>query len=98
MCSVLNASLLDLCATFLAHSLHNGILILSSCYVCHCRLYGSYESLKGGKTSEAMVDFTGGLVESFDLKKKEDTEGLFKKMTKFSKINSFMSCSIRYAS
>lgn len=59
------------------------------------RLYGSYEALKGGKTSEAMVDFTGGLVETIDFSKKEQTDKLFEKMLKFQKSNSFMSCSIR---
>ncbi len=57
------------------------------------RLYGGYESLKGGKTSEAMEDFTGGLVESFELK--DDIEGLFQKIEKSIKQSSLMSCSIK---
>lgn len=32
------------------------------------RMYGSFESLKGGSTLEAMEDFTGGMGEIFDLK------------------------------
>ena len=59
------------------------------------RLYGSYEALKGGKTSEALVDFTGGVVESVDLMKKEEAEDVKKRIVKSSKNSSFMSCSIR---
>uniref|UniRef100_UPI00398EA668 calpain-9 n=1 Tax=Pristiophorus japonicus TaxID=55135 RepID=UPI00398EA668 len=34
----------------------------------YAKMYGSYESLKGGSTLEAMEDFTGGMGETFDLK------------------------------
>ena len=57
------------------------------------RLYGGYESLKGGKTSEAMVDFTGGVVESFEFAKVDAS--LFNRIEKGSKKASLMSCSIR---
>ena len=56
------------------------------------RLYGGYEALKGGKTSEAMEDFTGGVVESTDLKKAGPE--LFNKIVKNVKRSSLMSCSI----
>ena len=60
--------------------------------VCVCRLYGGYEALKGGKTSEAMEDFTGGVVESFVLKDAGDE--LFARVSKAARVSSLMSCSI----
>ncbi|XP_023215295.1 calpain-B-like isoform X3 [Centruroides sculpturatus] len=35
----------------------------------YAKLHGSYESLKGGITSEAMEDFTGGLAEIYEMDK-----------------------------
>ena len=56
------------------------------------RLCGSYESLKGGQTSEAMVDFTGGANETFKLDKQP--RNFFKLMLKAQARQSLMCCSI----
>ena len=57
------------------------------------RLNGSYESLKGGQTSEAMEDFTGGVTETFQLREKTDKK-LFQIMLKAVARQSLMCCSI----
>lgn len=57
------------------------------------RLHGSYESLKGGSTSEAMEDFTGGVTEMFDMKQNVPAN-LFQIMVKAHERNSLMGCSI----
>lgn len=33
-----------------------------------CRLYGSYEALKGGNVADALTDFTGGICEGYTLR------------------------------
>ena len=63
------------------------------------RLYGSYELLKGGSSSEAMEDFTGGITEIIDLKgdnrkKPESQDKLFEIMMQSQSKMSLMGCSI----
>ena len=60
----------------------------------YAKLHGSYESLKGGTTSEAMEDFTGGLTEHFEIQTEECPKDLLTIMRKAHDRGSFMGCSI----
>lgn len=58
----------------------------------YAKVYGGYEALVGGITSEALVDFTGGVAETFHLK--EAPENLFEIMVKGFQNQSMMGCSM----
>ena len=61
-----------------------------------CRLSGGYENIStGGHTSNALVDFTGGISESIDLRKQRSTPGdLFDVMYAMKQKSSMMACDI----
>lgn len=58
----------------------------------YAKLHGSYEALKGGTTCEAMEDFTGGVIEMYELN--EAPENLFQILQKGYERNSMIACSI----
>ncbi|KAM9314349.1 calpain-9 [Pholidichthys leucotaenia] len=58
----------------------------------YAKLHGSYESLKGGSTMEAMEDFTGGVGEMYDTKAAPNN--MFAIMKKALDRGSMMGCSI----
>lgn len=62
-----------------------------------CRLCGSYGALSGGLASEAMTDFTGGIVERFNFRE-ELPDDMLQILMKAYERHSLMSCSIEVSS
>lgn len=58
----------------------------------YAKLHGSYEALKGGTTCEAMEDFTGGVIEMYELN--EAPAQLYNILHKGYERNSMIACSI----
>lgn len=58
----------------------------------YAKMNGSYENLKGGSSSEAMEDFSGGVTEMFDLN--QSPPNLFRIMVKAAERESMMGCSV----
>ncbi|KAI6205383.1 Calpain clp-1 [Aphelenchoides besseyi] len=56
------------------------------------KLYGSYEALKGGTTSEVLEDFTGGLTEFYDLQ--QAPENLLQLIVRGFEMSSMFGCSL----
>ena len=61
----------------------------------YAKLHGSYTALRGGSTSEAMVDFTGGISETISLQGVSDPGGLFRMLEKAQTKRSLNCCSIQ---
>ncbi|XP_053191095.1 calpain-9 [Scomber japonicus] len=80
----------------LLHSASNNEFWSALLEKAYAKLHGSYESLKGGSTLEAMEDFTGGVAEMYDTKKAPDN--LFYIMKKALDKGSMMGCSIDISS
>uniref|UniRef100_UPI0037E96849 calpain-9 n=1 Tax=Semicossyphus pulcher TaxID=241346 RepID=UPI0037E96849 len=80
----------------LLHSASNDEFWSALLEKAYAKLHGSYESLKGGSTMEAMEDFTGGVGEVYETKKAP--EDLFAIMKKALDRGSMMGCSIDISS
>lgn len=65
------------------------------------RLNGCYEALEGGNTTEALVDFTGGVSEPISLDRDalslhgDQRRALFQMLAKAHERKALISCSIR---
>ncbi|XP_055625913.1 calpain-B-like isoform X2 [Toxorhynchites rutilus septentrionalis] len=58
----------------------------------YAKLFGSYEALRGGSASEAMIDFTGGISETYDMK--EAPKDLFQIIEKGFNNHAMFACSL----
>ena len=62
----------------------------------YAKLYGNYENLDAGQTTDALIDMSGGLEETFDLSKMSfsDKEYLWAILFQSYHKNSIMGCSM----
>ncbi|KAL1124152.1 hypothetical protein AAG570_001922, partial [Ranatra chinensis] len=60
----------------------------------YAKVHGSYEALEGGNETEAMEDFTGGVVEVYDIEDNQPPENFYNIMLKAYQRSALMTCSL----